>query len=94
MGLDSVVSPQVSCSEEVVRYVRAMQNSFGSDIVTMHSIADGQVEALEFIADDNTRLLNKPLSQLKLKKGILVVCINHHAKTIIPNGDSVIRHGD
>lgn len=94
MGLDAVVSPQVSCSEEVVRYVRAMQNSFDSDIVTMHSIADGQVEALEFIADNNTRLLNTPLSKLKLKKGILIVCINHHAKTIIPNGDSVVRHGD
>lgn len=94
VGIDTVVSPQLSCSNEVVRYVRAMQNSFGSEIVTMHSIAGDQAEALEFIADGNARLLNTPLAELLLKKGILIACITHNAKTTIPSGDSIIRRGD
>ena len=39
-------------------------------------------------------MIGKPLSQLKIKKGILIACINHYGEIISPSGDSIIRAGD
>lgn len=94
LGIDNVVSPQMSCSEEVARYIRAMETSSGNDIVTMHSIAGGKAEALEFVADKDSRIVGKPLSRLNLKKGTLISSISHGAQTMIPAGDSIVQRGD
>ena len=47
LPLGSVVCPKELCTNTIVRYVRAMQNQVGA-AVSVHSIANGQVEALEF----------------------------------------------
>ena len=70
-----------------------MQNTQGA-AVTLHNIADGQVEALEFVADDQTRHLGMPLRDIRLKKNILIACITHGSDTRIPTGDSFYRRGD
>ena len=93
LDLGSVVCPKELCCNEIVRYVRAMQNTQGA-AVTIHNIADGQVEALEFVADDQTRYLGTPLRDIRLKKNILVACITHGGDTRIPTGDSIYRRGD
>lgn len=93
LDIGSVVCPKELCCNEIVRYVRAMQNTQGA-AVTLHNIADGQVEALEFVADAKTRYLGKPLREIELKKNILIACITHGSDTIIPTGDSVYRKGD
>ncbi len=93
LDLGSVVCPKELCCNEIVRYVRAMQNTQGA-AVTLHNIADGQVEALEFVADDQTRHLGMPLRDIRLKKNILIACITHGSDTRIPTGDSFYRRGD
>lgn len=93
LDIGSVVCPKELCCNEIVRYVRAMQNTQGA-AVTLHNIADGQVEALEFVADAKTRYLGKPLREIRLKKNILIACITHGSDTKIPTGDSVYRKGD
>ncbi len=60
----------------------------------MHTIADGQAEAMEFLAEKSTRHCGEPLKKLKLKKGVLVVCIVKGPKMEIPNGDSSFQEGD
>ena len=94
VGIQNVVSPQVSCSVEVARYIRALENSSDNQIITIHSIAGGKAEALEFVASEHSRLLGQPLSRLRLKKGTLISCISHGAQTIIPSGDAVVQRGD
>ena len=46
--LDSVVSTSTVTTEAILQYVRAMQNTLGSNIKALHRIVGGQVEALEF----------------------------------------------
>ena len=48
MGLECIVSPQQTVSNVVSRYVRALQNSVGSNIETLHRIMDAKAEVLEF----------------------------------------------
>ena len=93
LSLGSVICPRELVCSNIVRYVRAMENQTGA-AVSVHTIADGQVEALEFLVDEHARNCGKPLKELKLKPNILVVSISHGANTEIANGDSVFQKGD
>ena len=93
LSLGSVISPKELCCNTIVQYVRAMKNQTGAAL-TVHTIADGQAEAMEFLADEGTRNCGRPLKTLKLKKGVLVVCISKGARMEIPNGDSYFNAGD
>jgi len=93
LSLGSIVSPRELCCNTIVQYVRAMKNQTGAAL-TVHTIADGQAEAMEFLADESTRHCDEPLKKLKLKKGVLVVGIAKGPKVEIPNGDSSFHEGD
>ena len=93
LSLGSVICPRALVCSNIVRYVRAMENQTGA-AMSVHTIADGQVEALEFLVDENARNCGKPLKEFKLKPNVLLVSISHGANTEIPNGDSVFQKGD
>lgn len=93
LNLGSVVCPRDLVASNILRYVRAMGNQSGA-AMSVHLIADGQVEALEFAVDENTRNQGVPLKKLKLKNNVLLAIINRGAQTEIPNGDSTFQAGD
>ena len=93
MSLGSLINPRELCSNTIVRYVRAMENQTGA-AVSVHAIADGHAEAVEFHADESTKNLGVPLKAMKLKPNVLVVNIAHRTHTQIPNGDSCFEAGD
>ena len=93
LKLGSVVCPKELCCNTIARYVRAMDNQSGAAI-SVHAIADGQAEAVEFHVDDTTRFCNTPLKDIKLKDNVLLVSITRGAKTEIPSGLSQFRKGD
>lgn len=93
LSLGSYICPKELCCNNIVRYVRAMQNQTGAAI-SVHTIADGQAEAMEFLADAQTRFCGVPLKEIKLKSNVLLVSISHGAATEIANGDSVFQVGD
>lgn len=93
LGVGSIVSPKELCSNDIVRYVRAMQNQMGS-VLTLHSIAGGDAEALEFRVDSAVRFVGVPLRDVPLRAGVLIACITRHGKTIIPDGTSHFEKGD
>ena len=93
LGLGSVICPKELCSNTIARYVRAMHNHTGA-AVSLHSIADGQAEAIEFLVDEHTRNCGIPLKDIKLKPNVLLVSITHGSKTEIPGGLSSFRKGD
>ena len=93
MSLGSLIIPRELCSNAIVRYVRAMENQVGA-AESVHTIADGQAEAVEFSVDPTTKNCGVPLKKMKLKPNVLIVSITHGAETIIPNGDSCFHEGD
>ncbi|MBQ4641638.1 MAG: Trk system potassium transporter TrkA [Oscillospiraceae bacterium] len=93
LALGSIISPQELVSNVIVRYVRAMQNQTGV-AVSVHTIADGKVEAVEFLVDSSTKNCNQALRNIRLKPGVLIVSITHGTKSTIPNGDSKFTEGD
>ncbi|MBE6983362.1 MAG: Trk system potassium transporter TrkA [Ruminococcaceae bacterium] len=93
MNLGSMLSPRELCANDIVRYVRAMENQTGAAI-SVHAIADGQVEAVEFLVDATTARRGVPLREMKLKPDVLLASITRGSRTHIPNGDSFIDVGD
>lgn len=94
LDLDTVIHPKDITSENIIRYVRCMKNTIGSNVETLHKIINNKAEALEFIIRDKSRVTDIPLLELKIKKGILVACINRSGKIIIPRGSDMMQVGD
>ena len=93
LALGSVVCPRELVCNNIVRYVRAMESQTGAAL-TVHAIADGQAEAMEFLVDETTRNCGKTLKEIKLKPNVLLVSVSHGAATEIANGDSSFVPGD
>lgn len=92
--LGSLINPKSITAEYIIRYVRAMQNSIGSKVEALYRIIENKAEALEFIVSKDSPVVGIPLERMTLKKNLLIGCINHEGKIIIPNGKSVIEGGD
>ena len=93
LALGSVVSPKELCCDHIIRYVRALNNHSGT-AESVHTIADGQVEAVEFRVDAHTQHQGIPLKDLRLREGVLLVSITHGSVTEIPGGLSTFMEGD
>ena len=94
VGIKNNVSPKDIISSSVIRYIRALANSRGSNIITLYRLVNNQVEALEFVAKTEEKYYDKPFRELKLKKDCLVACIIRDNKVIIPDGNSCIKLND
>ncbi|MCL1827885.1 MAG: Trk system potassium transporter TrkA [Oscillospiraceae bacterium] len=97
LGLNSIIDPQSIASDYAVRYVKGLAGALGGNVRMMRKIyagEDGNVEAAEFHLTGEARYLNVPIKDLKLKKGILLGCINRNNEIIIPSGETRMQKGD
>lgn len=94
LDIGSVIYPKYITADYILQYVRAMQNSIGSNVETLYHILDNHAEALEFSIRDNSPVVGVPLSELNLKKNLLVGSLNRNGKVKIPRGNDTIQVGD
>lgn len=90
----SIINPKNITADYILQYVRAKQNSMGSNVETLYNIIEGRVEALEFVIHEGAPVIGIPLAQLPTKDNVLIACIGRNGKIIIPNGRAVIQPGD
>ncbi len=94
LNIGSIIYPKNITADRIVQFVRGMSASKDSNIETLYKLNDERVEALEFIVRNGSPVIGVPLSELNLKKGILIACINHYGEILSPSGDSIIRDRD
>ena len=94
LDLDSVIYPKHLTAEMILQYVRATQNSIGSNVETLYKLVNDNVEALEFHIQQNSKVTNISLQELKIRKNVLVACISRNDQVIIPRGQDRILPGD
>ena len=94
LGLDCIISPKNIVSDIVVRYARALNDTIGSKVKTLYSLADGTVEALEFDVTADFDYTGVMLKYLELKQDVLIAGIIRDGKAILPGGDDSIQAGD
>lgn len=97
MSIGSVICPKNITAEHLVSYVRAMQNSMGSNVETLYKLMDNKVEALEFIVRETAKekgVVGIPLMKLPLISDLLISVIVRNNQVIIPGGKDTIEVGD
>ena len=94
LELDTIICPRNVTAAQILRYVRATQNKRGSDMLTLYSVNDTEVEAAEFIVKKDSPIIGKPLSELALEKDVLIASIIRGKTIITPRGHDVIEEGD
>lgn len=94
MDLGSVFHPRNIAAEHILRFVRALNNSRGSNVETMYKIVGNKAEALEFRATARSAVCSKPLMELRLLPNLLIGAINRGGKILTPSGKDTIEPGD
>ncbi len=94
LDLDSVITPKNLTADMIIRYVRAKNNSIGSNVETLYNIVKGKVEVAEFAILEDSDVTGTPLSELRFKKDVLIASILRGKKVIIPRGYDMILPGD
>lgn len=94
LDLGSVLYPKNITAEYILQYVRARQNSIGSNIETLYQLIEDKVEALEFRVSKQSKLVGVPLKKLRLKENLLIAGINRKRMSITPGGQDTIEVGD
>ena len=93
-GDSRIISPKKLCAEAIVRYVRAMQNTDGSSVITLPQLADGKADALEFRVTESCRYLGRRLLEMRFKTNTRLACINRMGRIIVPGGNDTLEVGD
>lgn len=94
ISLASVISPQEITATKIISYLRALNNSRGSNIVTLHKLINNKVEALEFIAKEDKNIIGIQLKDLKLKENTMIAAIIKDGQVIYPSGTDIIEVND
>ncbi|MCC8127443.1 MAG: Trk system potassium transporter TrkA [Clostridiales bacterium] len=92
--IGSIVSPKNLTAEYIIRYVRSLKNSLGSNVEAVYRMMDNRVEALEFYIRSDSAVTNVRLMDLKLRDDVLVCTIVRAGNQIIPSGSDMILKGD
>lgn len=94
LSLDSIISPKSITVNQILRYVRAKQNSLGNSVTTLYQLVNGRLEAIEFVVRDKKDYVDVPLKKLKIRSGILIASIVRGNELIIPKGDDCLMLND
>lgn len=94
LDIGSVIYPKYLTADYILQYVRACQNSIGSNVETLYKILDNRAEALEFSIRESSEVTDVPLMDLNLKDNLLICCINRNGTILTPRGQNIIKVGD
>lgn len=87
IDIDQVIWPQQMLAEEIARVVLVPR------AIDVEFFAGGRVLLLEYRLRENSPLVGRPLSQLKLPMGVLAVAVSDGERLAIPSGQTVFRGG-
>ncbi|NBK24147.1 MAG: Trk system potassium transporter TrkA, partial [Spirochaetia bacterium] len=89
LDIDVVISITDTTVESLLRYLR------GTNVESMHSLYNGQLEIFEFSINGTCSVCGKKLSEINMKKKAIVAGLTgKDGKSIIPTGNSTLHEGD
>lgn len=93
-NLDTIITPHKIAANQVVQYVRAVENSGSSSCESVYDFGDNIFEMIEFRVKENFKLINTKLKDLKFRDNILIASIQRGKNIIYPSGDDEIKLND
>lgn len=94
LDLQSVITPKRIASDTILQYVRALDNSKGSNVEALYKIANDKAEALSFKVNAGSCCLGVPLKDMKLKNNIIIAYLFRGGQIIFPTGNDCLMEND
>lgn len=91
LNIDVAVSLKNAVVDTIVSTIR---QGTGEVINSVRSISDGTVEAVELSVGEHSRVVDHPLSDIRLPQDSLIVSVSRDERAFVPNGDTVLMAGD
>ncbi len=88
IGIHYFVSPNSAAVNSILRYIRRGR------VISAVSIRGDEAEAIEAVALAGSRIVGRPLADLELPGGVLILAISRKGEVIIPWGQTVIEPDD
>ena len=88
LGVDATVSPKRSTVDAILKYIRH------GKIVTLHTLFDGEAEAVEILVSPQCNACGKRIKELNMPENSIIAAVTRNREVSIPNGDFEIRSGD
>ncbi len=94
VGLQSIITPHRLIADQIIRFVRSMENTEGADIDAFYRLSGGRVQVIQFHITNTIEACERQLYQMKIKSGVLILCIMREDEVLFPAGNDEIRAGD
>ncbi len=88
IGLGNIVSSRLSAIDTILQHVRR------GKVISAVSLKGEEAEVLEAIALETSGIVGKPLKDLELPGGVIVLAILRGKESLIPTGNTVIHPED
>lgn len=88
IGIDVAVSPRLSSVSGILQFVRR------GKILSVTTLMEERVEAIETIAMETSDIVDKPLKSIKFPKGAIIGAVVKDDQVYMPVGETIIRPGD
>jgi len=88
IGVDVAISSSLIAVDKILQHIRR------GKIANVASLLEDQAEVIEIEALETSDLVNKPLKDLRMPKGVLVGAIFRGEELLIPNGETIVHPGD
>lgn len=94
-GIEEPVLPRDITAQQVLQYVRGMENSADTGgVETLRRIQDGRLEVLEFRAREGLACVGRTLMELPIRPDVLVAAVVRDGRCLIPRGGDRLLPGD
>lgn len=88
LGEHVALCPKLIAVSQIVQFIRR------GKVLSLATFGDDEAEAMEVVALEGSKLVDKSLRELPLPRGVIVGAILKGEEMIIPHGDTVVRAGD
>lgn len=93
-NIDSVITPHKIAANQIVRYVRAMQEGESSSCESIYKFNNMNFECVEFIVNSTFKALDIKIKNINFKEDIVIAAILRGKNIIFPVGNDQIKDKD
>lgn len=88
IGMDVVINPRLITVGAILEYIRR------GKVRSVAKLKESEAEVIEMVAVTNSRIVGKPLKNIKFPKGALIGAVIKGETPVIPRGDTIIKPGE
>ena len=92
--IKSVVTPKRIIADSITRTIKSMLNAEGSNVEKMYTLANDEVQALQFKVSSNSKMIGVLFENAKIKSNTIIAVISRNGILFFPTGKDELKAGD